>query len=55
MPSKIKISIGEVTAKAELSDTPGAQAIANILPIEARPKTWGDEFYFTIPVSMPLS
>ncbi|MGD9578262.1 MAG: cyclophilin-like fold protein [Syntrophorhabdus sp.] len=54
MPSKIKISIGEVTAKAELSDTPCAQAIANILPIEARPKTWGDEFYFTIPVSMPL-
>lgn len=54
MAAKITISIGDVTAKAELSDTACAQAIANILPIEARPNTWGDEFYFTIPVSMPL-
>jgi hypothetical protein len=54
MPTKITISIGEVTAYAELSDTACARAIAKSLPIEARPNTWGDEFYFTIPVSMPL-
>jgi hypothetical protein len=54
MAMKITISFGEVKVKAELSDTTCAQAITNILPIEARPNEWGDEFYFTIPVSMPL-
>ena len=54
MATKITISIGELAVKAELLDTPCARAIANILPIEARPNTWGDEFYFTIPVSTPL-
>ena len=54
MPTRIKITIGEVTVKADLSETTCAQAITNILPIEVRPNTWGDEFYFTIPVSMPL-
>jgi uncharacterized protein len=54
MPTQITISIGEVAMKAELSDTPCAQAIARALPLEARPNTWGDEYYFTIPVSMPL-
>ena len=54
MPTKIKITIGEVNLYAELSETACAQAIAQSLPIEARPNTWGDEFYFTIPVAMPL-
>jgi hypothetical protein len=54
MPTKITISIGEVAMKAELSDTPCALAIARALPLEARPNNWGDEYYFTIPVSMPL-
>jgi hypothetical protein len=54
MPSQITISVGDLNVKAELSDTPCAQAIAKALPLEARPNTWGDEFYFTIPVSMPL-
>ena len=54
MPTRIKISIGGVAVYAELTDTPCAQAVANVLPLEAGPNTWGDEFYFTIPVSMPL-
>jgi uncharacterized protein len=54
MPTKIKITIGDAQLNAELADTACAQAIAKILPIEARPNTWGDEFYFTIQVSMPL-
>lgn len=54
MATKITIFIGEVSLDAELLDTDCAQAIARILPIEARPNTWGDEFYFTIPVAMPL-
>lgn len=54
MRTTIKISIDEVTVDAELSETACARAIAKILPIEARPNIWGDEFYFTIQVSMPL-
>jgi hypothetical protein len=54
MPKRIKIFIGEMMVQAELADTPCAEAIAKILPIEARPNVWGDEFYFTIPVDMPL-
>ncbi len=54
MATKITISVGDLNVKAELTDTPCAQAIAKALPLEARPNTWGDEFYFTIPVSMSL-
>jgi hypothetical protein len=54
MPTRIKITIGEVTVGAELSDTACAKAIEKSLPIEARPNVWGDEFYFTIQVNMPL-
>jgi len=54
MPTQIEITIGEVTVNAELSDTACAQAIAESLPIEARPNVWGDEFYFTIQVNMHL-
>jgi len=54
MPTRIKITISEVTVYAELLDTACAQAIAKSLPIEARPNVWGDEFYCTIQVNMPL-
>lgn len=54
MHTNIKISVGSLTLPAELSSTPCARAIAAALPIEARPNEWGDEFYFEIPVDMPL-
>jgi hypothetical protein len=54
MPTPIKITIGDVTVKGELFDTPCARAIANLLPIETRPNEWGDEFYFSIPVIASL-
>ena len=54
MPTKIKITLKEITIHAELFDTPCANAVANILPVEVRPNEWGDEFYFTIPVETPL-
>ena len=54
MPNNVKIIIGDVTLDAELFDTPCAKAIAGILPIETRPDEWGDEFYFGVPVAMPL-
>lgn len=54
MPNDIRITIGDVTLVAELFDTACAKAIASVLPIETRPNEWGDEFYFEIPVKMPL-
>jgi len=54
MPTKITILIKDVSVEAELADTACARAIANALPIETRPNAWGDEFYFTIPVALPL-
>jgi hypothetical protein len=54
MPTLIKIIIGDITLEGELFDTPCAKAVADALPIETRPNEWGDEFYFEIPVKMPL-
>ncbi len=54
MPKNIKIIVGDVTLGGELFDSPCAQAIFSSLPIETRPNEWGDEFYFAIPVNMPL-
>ena len=54
MPIRIRITIGNVSVDAELFDTPCAKAVADSLPIETRPNEWGDEFYFEIPVALPL-
>src|SRR4030042_1111435 len=54
MPKAIKIVIGRTTINADLFDSPCAGAIFSSLPIETRPNEWGDEFYFEIPVTMPL-
>lgn len=54
MPSQIKITIGDVILAAELFDTPCAKAVLEALPFEMSPNEWGDEFYFSIPVKMPL-
>jgi hypothetical protein len=48
--NRIKITAGDVTAFAELNDSPTAQAIWDAFPIQARANTWGDEIYFAIPV-----
>lgn len=54
MPTQIKIIIGNISLDAELFDTACARAIADALPIETEPNEWGDEFYFEIPVNVPL-
>ena len=54
MPTAIKIIIADITLDGELFDTPSAKAITEALPIDTRPDEWGDEFYFGIPVEMPL-
>jgi uncharacterized protein len=54
MPVKINISIDALTLKGELDDTECARMIVAKLPIETIPNTWGDEFYFEIPVHFEL-
>mgnify|MGYP001769408631 CR=1 FL=1 len=51
---KVRITAGPVTVEAELADTACGRAIAEQLPLSARPNVWGDEFYFTVAVDMPL-
>ena len=54
MGKKILIRAGAIEAEAELNDTRTAQAIWEILPIEGRANLWGDEIYFSIPLSLEL-
>jgi hypothetical protein len=54
MPTKARIIMPNCELEAEFFDTPCAAAIVASLPIDARPDEWGDEFYFTVPVDMPL-
>jgi hypothetical protein len=51
---KLRITAGKVTLQAQLRDTPTVQALAAVLPFEARAQTWGDEVYFSTPVSAKL-
>lgn len=54
MERKIKITAGNVTAEAHLFTTATADAIWNGLPFESTCTLWGDEIYFTIPLSQNL-
>jgi hypothetical protein len=54
MLKAVKIVVENTILQGELFDSVCAQAIIYSLPIVARPNEWGDEFYFEIPVEMPL-
>ena len=52
MAIPIKIRVGSTVLDAELNDSETARQIANVLPIkEGSFNTWGDEIYFSIPVT----
>jgi len=52
MPRTVRISVGAVTVDANTLDTPTAAAVLAALPLTARARTWGQEVYFTVPVSV---
>ena len=49
---KIKISVENLYAEAELFDTPTAHEIFRALPFDSAANVWGDEIYFDIPLSL---
>lgn len=50
--SEVVIQAGEVSVRVALMDTPTSRAIEAALPIQSQAQTWGDEVYFSVPVSV---
>jgi hypothetical protein len=51
---KLRIEARKVEFIVSLLDTPTARAVFDAAPFEARAQTWGEEVYFTTPVSARL-
>ena len=52
--SRLKIEAGGVSFEIELTNGPTAQALAAAVPFESRAQTWGEEVYFSTPISAKL-
>lgn len=51
---KIAVKIKQLKFVIELLDTPTTRVLMAALPFESRAQTWGEEVYFSTPVSVPL-
>ena len=51
---QIRITSGSVEILAELDDTATARALLEVLPCQSSANTWGQEVYFSIPLTVEL-
>ena len=51
---RVKIKTERVELDAELNDSPTAKAVRDASPCESVANTWGEEVYFSVPVSAAL-
>lgn len=54
MGDRIKIEFSDFSVRAELMETPTAQEFKGKLPFSSQINRWGEEIYFSTPVSMEL-
>ncbi len=52
--SRIRVESGAVSFEIELDGSATSQALIKALPFESSASTWGDEVYFSTPVSAKL-
>lgn len=50
MMRRVKMTIGGIEIRAELFDTPTADAIYDGSPFDSSAQTWGEEVYFSTPL-----
>ena len=48
----VRITAGDVTIRVETLDTPTTRAILHAAPFTASANTWGEEVYFSTPLSV---
>jgi hypothetical protein len=53
MSCNVCLRVGDVHIQITTLDTPTAAAVLAALPLTARAHTWGEEVYFTVPVTAP--
>jgi uncharacterized protein len=51
---RLLLQAGAVSLTLELRETPTSKAVYAAAPFEARAQTWGEEIYFSTPVSAQL-
>ncbi len=49
---RVRMTIGQVALTARLLDTATADAVWRALPFDSETRTWGEEVYFRVPVSV---